>query len=115
MKNLNLEISYNTPDFKINFIHGGIQMIYIFINGYEASVVQHDFSYGGKDNLWEIAVRFKGQIVYDTPITADVLGHLHLAEVADVLAKIADLPPRAEDAPHPSESRPNLSDIMEKW
>ena len=106
---------YNTPDFKINFIHNGLQMLYTYLNGYTASVVQHDHSYGGKDNLWEVAVMFEGNIVYDTPVTGDVIGFMTLGQVAVALVDIANLPDRANDAPHPSETHPAIGDIMDKW
>lgn len=78
-------------------IHDGIQKLYSFENGYGASVVRHRYSYGGRDGLWELAViRFGSdgdyELVYDTPITSDVLGHLSDSEVEDVLRKIAALP-----------------------
>lgn len=36
-------------------IHNGIQIVHRFDNDLGASVVSHDFSYGGKKGLWEIA------------------------------------------------------------
>jgi len=46
-------------------------------NGYGASIVQHSFSYGHEEGLWELAVLDKdGKLDYTTPITADVLGYL---------------------------------------
>jgi hypothetical protein len=80
-------------------INGGSQKIYAFSNGYGASVVMHDFSYGGKDGKWELAVlRFDDpsnlsdfDLTYDTPITNDVIGHLSEEEVDELLEKIAEL------------------------
>jgi len=64
-----------------------------FANGYVASVVRHDFSYGGKQGLFEVAVMDKDfNILYDTPITTDVVGHLNSDELVKVLQDISNLP-----------------------
>jgi hypothetical protein len=64
-----------------------------FENGYGASIVCHAGSYGGKDGLFEVAVLDENDdIVYDTPITCDVLGHLEFQDVANVLDDIRGLP-----------------------
>ena len=63
-----------------------------FDNGYGASVVSHNFSYGGKQGLYEIAILDnEGDICYDTPITDDVIGHLTEEDVTEVLIKIQSL------------------------
>jgi hypothetical protein len=50
-----------------------------FDNGYGASVVRHEYSYGGKDGLYELAVLDKnGDLCYDTPITDDAVSYTHL-------------------------------------
>ena len=77
-------------------INNGIQYIFKAKNGYGASIVRHDYSYGGKDGLWELAViQFEANsdwdICYDTPITSDVLGHLTDDEVNETLEKIEKL------------------------
>ena len=36
-----------------NYPHDGVQHVYEFPNGYGASVIKHDYSYGGKSGLWE--------------------------------------------------------------
>ena len=70
----------------------GIQARIYFENGFGASVVQSDFSYGGKDGLYELAVLDeKGQITYETPITNDVIGYLTEEEVSNVLEEIKKL------------------------
>ena len=67
--------------------------IYKFDNGYGASVISAEFSYGGDRGLFEVAVLdAAGNIAYDTPITDDVLGHLDFADVAQVLKDIENLP-----------------------
>jgi hypothetical protein len=68
---------------------GGIQYIYKAENGYGASIVQHQFSYGGEKGLWELAVLdHDGDICYSTPITSDVVGHLTDEEVNKLLEQI---------------------------
>jgi hypothetical protein len=62
-----------------------------FDNGYEASVVKSEYTYGGKDGLYELAVFKDGEICYDTPITDDVIGYLRPEDVTDVMAKIQQL------------------------
>jgi hypothetical protein len=73
----------------------GVHRIYTFANGYGASVVKHEFTYGGREGLWELAVLGpSGHIDYETPITDDVVGHLDDAGVDELLAKIECLPPK---------------------
>jgi hypothetical protein len=70
----------------------GKQCIVQFPNGYGASIVQGEHTYGGKDGLYEIAVFGKdGQISYSTPITDDVLGYLSEEEVEKTLLDIKNL------------------------
>lgn len=69
----------------------GIHAMVIFNNGYGASVIKTDKSYGSKDGLYELAVIYNNDICYDTPITDDVLGYLTEGEVTDLLQKIEAL------------------------
>lgn len=70
----------------------GYQLVYKFDNGYGASVVKHDFSYGGKKGLYELAVLDnEGGLCYTTPITEDVIGHLTMGEVDKLLVEISYL------------------------
>lgn len=70
----------------------GYQLEYKFDNGYGASVIKHDHSYGGKDGKYELAVLDKdGSLCYDTPITEDVIGHLTMGEVDKILVEISHL------------------------
>lgn len=67
---------------------------YIFkaSNGYGASIVQHEFTYGARKGLWELAVLdAEGNICYTTPITNDVLGYLTEQEVNETLQRISEL------------------------
>ena len=76
-------------------LQGGRQHIYKFPNGYGASVVRNDFSYGSREGLWELAVlRFwedEWDIDYTTKITSDVVGHLTEGQVNRLLRKIKRL------------------------
>jgi len=74
-----------------NKVYDGIQKVYSFPNGYGASVVKHSYSYGGKDNKWELAVLKDGDLCYDTDITSDVLGYLNDPEVDSYLRQIEKL------------------------
>jgi hypothetical protein len=70
----------------------GVQHVYKFENGYGASVVKHDFSYGGKDGLWELAVLDSDdELCYHTPITQDVIGYLGWQKVELYLEEIKAL------------------------
>ena len=62
-----------------------------FDNGYEVSVVRSEYTYGGKDGLYELAVFKDGKITYATPVTDDVIGYLRPEDVTDVMAKIQQL------------------------
>ena len=71
---------------------GGVQALITFDNGYGASVVRSQYTYGGDKGLYELAVFGKdGHITYDTPITNDVIGYLRPEDVTDVMEKIQQL------------------------
>lgn len=74
-----------------NKVYDGIQYVYTYENGYGASVVKHEYSYGGKKGLWELAVQKDGELTYDTHITDDVIGHLEWNEVLNILEDIKAL------------------------
>ena len=82
----------------VRYILDGTQALYRFANGYGASVVNHKFSYGNEQHLQELAViQYDGpsmldwNIVYDTPITDGVLGHLDREQVNQTLIAISNL------------------------
>lgn len=74
-----------------NYVNGGVQHVYSFPNGYGASVVKHDFSYGGKQGLWELAVLNGEDLCYTSGITDDVIGHLTWKNVEEFLLEIKKL------------------------
>ena len=71
---------------------GGRQAVVKFDNGYSASIIND--GYGSERGLYELAVKHGGSIVYDTPVTDDVVGYLTEDDVTDHLAQIAALPER---------------------
>jgi hypothetical protein len=73
-------------------LHGGLQDIYRFPNGYGASVVSHAYSYGGPSGRYELAVLDQDDnLCYDTEITSDVIGWLADDEVQRLLERIEAL------------------------
>lgn len=77
---------------------GGIRKLYKFPNGYGASVIKTPFSYGGFQDLWELAVvtniaddNSSFDLCYTTTITNDVLGYLSDEDVENVLKQIMEL------------------------
>ena len=74
---------------------GGVVARVNFPNGYGASVIMGDFSYGGNRGLYELAVLKSDDICYDTPIASDVIGYLTRDEVSDVMRRIQELEPEA--------------------
>lgn len=89
--------NFNTVVFKELKFHPhpmgiGNQCIVQFTNGYGASIVKGEHTYGGRDGLYELAVFGKdGHISYDTPITEDVLGYLTEQDVEKTLTDIKNL------------------------
>ena len=60
-------------------LNGGTQVVHRFDNNFGASVVCHDFSYGGEEGLFELAVvkfgteEYDYELRYDTEITVILL------------------------------------------
>lgn len=69
----------------------GEQRLFHFANGYTASVICNERSYGYEDGLFELAVLRDDKVVYDTPITDDVVGWLTEDEVQALLTRIEAL------------------------
>ena len=67
-----------------------VQRIYRFPNGYGASVVRHENSYGGREGLFELAVLNSSDDT--TPVTIDVEGWLTIENVDKLLDHISKLP-----------------------
>ena len=78
----------------------GEQAFHIFDNHYGVSVVRGPYTHGGRKGLYELAVVYmapedkKSQLVYDTPVTNDIMGYLTPDNVTDIMAQVEALPPR---------------------
>jgi hypothetical protein len=71
---------------------GGVMSRIQFENGFGASVVKTEYTYGGDKGLYELAVLDSdGNLTYDTSVTDDVIGYLRPEDVTDVMAKIQQL------------------------
>ena len=64
----------------------GWQKVFKFPNGFGASIINHDMSYG-----FELALLYDGDLVYHPKITNDVIGGLTPCRARNVLKKIAKL------------------------
>lgn len=76
--------------------HDGPHFLYRFPNDYGASIVCHSFSYGGEEGLFELAVivwenENDYKLVYDTPVTDDVLEWLTPADCEKYLTEVENL------------------------
>ena len=71
---------------------------HIFDNYYGVSVVRGPYTHGGKNGLYELAVLHMppdaeySELVYDTPVTNDVEGHLTPKDVTRLMKKVSKLP-----------------------
>jgi hypothetical protein len=86
--------------FEHNKYMNGEQAVHMFDNYYGVSVVRGQYTYGGKKGLYELAVIHMGPedkestIMYDTPITDDVIGYLTPEGVTDIMKQVKELPTR---------------------
>lgn len=70
---------------------GGAGIRVHFDNGYGVSIVNHQFSYGGDQGLYELAVLKGEELCYDTPITDDVIGWLTAEAAIAIASKVQAL------------------------
>jgi hypothetical protein len=57
-------------------LHGGMQALVLFPNGYGASIVDHSFSYGVELAVIRGADFESYELAYDTPVTNDIIGYI---------------------------------------
>ncbi len=81
--------------FKSHPYGDGKQAVMFFKNGYGISVIRFSGSYTSDDTEWEIGVligdKKESELCYTTPITDDVIGHLHDDEVTEIMKRIQNL------------------------
>lgn len=70
----------------------GLQNKYRFPNDYGASLIYAPGSYGLELAVLNFSINPEGELVYNTPITNDVLGYLTWEEAVEALTKIKELP-----------------------
>lgn len=70
---------------------GGAGIRVHFDNGYGVSIVSHQFSYGGNQGLYELAVLKGEELCHDTPITDDVIGWLTAEQAIEIAKKVEAL------------------------
>jgi hypothetical protein len=84
--------TFNDLEFEPHRNMDGIMSRITFENGYGASVVKGEYTYGGKDGLYELAVLdSNGNLIYDTSITGDVAGYLSEDDVTKLMEQIQNL------------------------
>ena len=98
---MNFKLNYEGFDNYLlgkGFIDGGVHYVFRFENGYGASIVKGTHTYGGLQDLWELAViGFFGErsmnyeLDYDTEITDDVCGYETDDGILELLARIKAL------------------------
>ena len=80
---------------RLEMYNNGVGLRVDFPNGYGASIVCHDDSYGGpynkRNSLFELAVLKDDKIDSTTPITDDVLGYLTIEKLNEILKRIEEL------------------------
>jgi hypothetical protein len=75
--------------FKPHPMGAGIIARQEFANGYEVTVVKSEYTYGGKQGLYELAVWKDGKIHYDNSVAnGDVVGYLRPEDVTDAMAVV---------------------------
>lgn len=85
-------MKFEDLEFKPMLNHdNGIFVRVEFPNGYGASIIKSPYSYGGAQDLYELAVLYDNMITYDTEITNDVLGYLTSEDVTKLLERIEKL------------------------
>lgn len=84
--------TFNDLEFNPHPNMGGVQARIQFENGYGASVVKGEYTYGGDKGLYELAVLdSEGDLTYNTPVTSDVEGYLSEDDVTRLLEQIQSL------------------------
>lgn len=78
---------------------GGTHLRMFFKNGWGVSVIRHQYSYGGREGLFEIGIlNEEANIEYDNPVNTDgVIGWLTAQDVVAYMNVIASLEKREKE------------------
>ena len=76
------------PSMFKNTITGWLQVYVALSNGYDVSVIWSDYSYGGDQLLWELALIKDDTITHNSDYP-DVVGYLSCSDVLENLVKIS--------------------------
>jgi len=71
---------------------GGYRKVVTFRNGYSASIVSSEFTYGGRQGLFEIGLLDSDMKLTYPPGFGDVVGYLDFDGVIETLKYIENLP-----------------------
>lgn len=84
--------TFNDLVFKPHPIQDGIISRIHFDNEWGASVVRHEYSYGGNKGLFELAILDKtGELCYTTSVSDNVVGWLTENDVTELMKDIQKL------------------------
>lgn len=77
---------------------GGNHLRLFFENGWGVSVIRHQYSYGGREGLFEIGILNQdAHIEYDNPVNTDgVIGWLRPEDVVAYVNVLASLDPKGK-------------------
>lgn len=89
-------MKFNDLTFKSTGLNN--QAKHTFDNKYGVSVIIGEYTYGGPDGLYELAVTDSQGLCYDSSITTDVIGNLTEADVSALLVRVEALEPKAEQS-----------------
>ena len=84
-------MTFKDLDFKTSNTLKGVWARVDFDNGFGASIISNDASYGGNSGLYEIAVLRGDDITSATDVTDDVVGWLDDKDVTRTLNAISKL------------------------
>lgn len=78
---------------------GGRHLRVFFKNGWGVSAISHQYSYGGREGLYEIGILNEdGHIQYDNPVSTEgVIGWLTPRDVVAYMNVLASLPHRERE------------------
>ena len=62
-----------------------------FKNDYGVSVITGEGAYSSDSEPYEVAIKYKGSLTYNTPITDDVIGYQTEDDVTEIMKQVQEL------------------------